>query len=449
MHSIAFRFTKPFVLLFACLVVLTGAPVMAAGTTVMQVSNKAPAVGDTIKVGVTGSQSAKITIAYDNSIITLIGNSVDGTTASNSFTFTGKSIDLTFKAKAPGTTGISVSSDSLTGSSVNIQVTGQAAASDDTNNDEATPETDETPEAEAAESNVNENNEIVELAGSASTYRVTIMEPETIPTTQLIAIVCETEEGHFNAYQIEGGDENLYYIYGSLPDVAPEWFCYDATTGVLSRVDEMLLEGLSQEGADNLVPASESSPTFLQRLMTDKRLLIAIAVFIVALIIVIIINVVLHKRIKNMDDEDYDDDDYDDDDDEFFSEKYTKSHTIEKDVPKAPVTDDSTSQTVETVPDASQGTNATQSQPAQVTQTTQDTPTKQSEQATVSQEAPVEPISASATSEELPQENKASQTTDAPQTSDAPQTQAANKQEESIDDLYKSIEIEIIDFDDF
>ncbi|MBQ7469023.1 MAG: hypothetical protein IJS76_01270 [Pseudobutyrivibrio sp.] len=101
----------------------------AQGTTTISVSKSSAAVGDSITVSVTATESGTVTVKYTSSMLTLSSCSASGySSRGNSVTFDGKTGDLVFSAAAEGTASIIVSSSSCSGSSTTLTIGGGSAA---------------------------------------------------------------------------------------------------------------------------------------------------------------------------------------------------------------------------------------------------------------------------------------------------------------------------------
>ncbi|MBP5598594.1 MAG: hypothetical protein J6Y02_24725 [Pseudobutyrivibrio sp.] len=101
----------------------------AQGTTTISVSKSSAAVGDSITVSVTATESGTVTVKYTSSMLTLSSCSASGySSQGNSVTFDGKTGDLVFSAAAEGTASIIVSSSSCSGSSTTLTIGGGSAA---------------------------------------------------------------------------------------------------------------------------------------------------------------------------------------------------------------------------------------------------------------------------------------------------------------------------------
>lgn len=119
-------FTKVLIIVLAVLLIPLGAN--AAGRTTINVSNEHPNVGDKFTVTITATESGDMKLSYNDSVITMVGSTVDGQTGKGSFSFNGRGGTFTFSAVAPGKSGIIIGSSSLEGSSMNIEVAGATAA---------------------------------------------------------------------------------------------------------------------------------------------------------------------------------------------------------------------------------------------------------------------------------------------------------------------------------
>lgn len=162
------RVKRLLVLLFT-IVLLFPTASYAAGTTTISISNSSPKIGDKFTVNIKATESGKMTVGYRSNILTLVGNDVEGQqTSSHSFTFTGKSATLTFEAISEGNSGIVIESDTLTGSSISVNVAKPASQS--TNNSQSTTEqpTQEQPTTEQTNEQAdNTNNESENLPAQA------------------------------------------------------------------------------------------------------------------------------------------------------------------------------------------------------------------------------------------------------------------------------------------
>ena len=106
----------------------------AQGTTTITVSKSSPAIGDSVTVTVSGTESGSITVKYTSSMLTFSSCNVSGYTAEgNSVTFSGKEGDIVFNASAAGTASIIVSSTANSGSSTTLSIGGSGASTSTSN----------------------------------------------------------------------------------------------------------------------------------------------------------------------------------------------------------------------------------------------------------------------------------------------------------------------------
>lgn len=147
-----------FVMVFAFNIVA-----FAQGTTSISVSKSSAAVGDSITVSVSGTESGTITIKYTASMLNLTSCSVSGyTTQGNSVTFSGTEGDIVFTAATEGTASIIVSSSANSGSSTTLTIGGSSSnTSTSSTTEEATTTQEETTATEeTAESSEEETTEV-------------------------------------------------------------------------------------------------------------------------------------------------------------------------------------------------------------------------------------------------------------------------------------------------
>ena len=101
----------------------------AQGTTTITVSKSSPAVGDSVTVSVSGTESGTITVKYTSSMLNYISCSASSASAEgNSVSFSGKSADIVFKASSAGTASIIVSSSANSGSSTTLSIGGSGSS---------------------------------------------------------------------------------------------------------------------------------------------------------------------------------------------------------------------------------------------------------------------------------------------------------------------------------
>jgi len=125
---------------------------MAQGTTTINVSKSSAAVGDSITVSISATESGTITVKYTASMLSLSSCSVSGyTSEGNAVSFSGKEGDIVFSAASEGTASIIVSSSANSGSSTTLTIGGSSSSSStstasETTTEEATETTEETTE---------------------------------------------------------------------------------------------------------------------------------------------------------------------------------------------------------------------------------------------------------------------------------------------------------------
>lgn len=115
-------------ILLALLLIATPLTVFADGTTSIATSGNSVQVGDKVTVTVTGSDTSKLSLRYNNNVLKFQNCSASGySTEGNVITFNGKSAQITFEATDGGAGDLVVSSDTLSGSSTSVQVAAAAA----------------------------------------------------------------------------------------------------------------------------------------------------------------------------------------------------------------------------------------------------------------------------------------------------------------------------------
>lgn len=108
--------------------VLPAQAAQVGGTTTIAVSSSSMEVGDRLTVTVKPSADGTIRLRYNGSVLRLTNCDASGyTTAGSEVTYTGGEATLTFEAVGSGSSGLIVSSDTLTGSSTTVQVADPAA----------------------------------------------------------------------------------------------------------------------------------------------------------------------------------------------------------------------------------------------------------------------------------------------------------------------------------
>lgn len=144
LHKSVVNFALVAVMLFAFNIVA-----MAQGTTTINVSKNSAAVGDSITVSISATESGTITVKYTASMLTLSSCSVSGyTSEGNAVSFSGKAGDIVFSAASEGTASIIVSSTANSGSSTTLTIGGSSASTETTTSTSTTEETAATEESE-------------------------------------------------------------------------------------------------------------------------------------------------------------------------------------------------------------------------------------------------------------------------------------------------------------
>ncbi len=125
----------------ATLAVQTVVPVYAEGTTNMMIDNTSPEVGDTVNVTVTGSENSTLTLKYNSSVFDVSGVNANWYAINgNTVTLTGTKGTVSFVAKDSGSSGMILSSDTLSGGSTTLTVgASQAQQEETTGESEAEP----------------------------------------------------------------------------------------------------------------------------------------------------------------------------------------------------------------------------------------------------------------------------------------------------------------------
>ena len=130
---------------------------MAQGTTTINVSKSSAAVGDSITVSISATESGTITVKYTASMLSLSSCSVSGyTSEGNAVSFSGKEGDIVFSAASEGTASIIVSSSANSGSSTTLTIGGSSSTSS------TSTATESSTEETAAEATTEESTETTE-----------------------------------------------------------------------------------------------------------------------------------------------------------------------------------------------------------------------------------------------------------------------------------------------
>ncbi len=146
-------------LMILCMTLSIPSVSFAEGTTMIDLSNKAPSVGDKITMTVSGSDSSTITIKFNSSVLNFSSCNVSGYSAEgNTVTFTAKDGAVEFVAATEGSSNLIVSSDSLTGSSTTLSVSGSSTESDTSSESDNSTETETTEEQTSQETTTDSNN---------------------------------------------------------------------------------------------------------------------------------------------------------------------------------------------------------------------------------------------------------------------------------------------------
>lgn len=125
-------------------------PVAAAGTTQIKLDSTTAEVGDTVNVTVTASESGTVSLKFNNNVLQL-ENAGGATVNQNVLTFTGTSASFTFSTIAEGNGDLMVSSDTLTGSSTTVGVSGGSTEEEEKEEEKEEEEKKEETEADSAE----------------------------------------------------------------------------------------------------------------------------------------------------------------------------------------------------------------------------------------------------------------------------------------------------------
>ena len=140
-HNIARKLTG---ILLALLIAGMPLTVYADGSTSIMLSGNSTEVGKKVTVTVSGSDSSKLSLRYNNNVLKFQSCSASGyTTDGNVISFNGKSAKITFEAVDAGSGDLVVSSDVLSGSSASVKV---AATAQPVSEPEAKPEEDKEEE---------------------------------------------------------------------------------------------------------------------------------------------------------------------------------------------------------------------------------------------------------------------------------------------------------------
>ena len=143
---------KLLALLLALLLIAAPVTVYADGTTSIATSGNSAKVGDKVTVTVSGSDSSKLSLRYNNNVLKFQSCSASGySTEGNVITFNGKSAQITFEATDGGSGDLVVSSDTLSGSSTSVQVAAAPAPQPEPEPEETETQDADEDEAESSE----------------------------------------------------------------------------------------------------------------------------------------------------------------------------------------------------------------------------------------------------------------------------------------------------------
>ncbi len=279
------------------------------------VSSRSLNVGDTLRVRVWANSPTTLSLTYNNIILEYDSCTASVTKDGNTVSFTGAEATFTFKAKSAGQAGLIVSGEGVSRASANVMVseTAQEEQQDTPEettepSDDAATTTEEPTSDEGSDGDESESGEVTTTIGSAKRY-VSVMDPPELPDGVLSEAVIELGSGvTINGYQLIGGGNEFYYVYGIDEEENLGWFMYDATEKTLSRIDSALIfrSASSDEPKDVEKEPKEDLLTRLKGMFSDMRVVIAACILLLALLLAIIINIIAGRR-DDDDDEDYDD----------------------------------------------------------------------------------------------------------------------------------------------
>ncbi len=320
----------------SCLVFLMSSlTVLAAGTSSVSVSTNSPGVGDTFTVTATATESGKMSVKYNQDVLSVVNCDVSGYSQSaGEVDFSGKRGTITFKANAAGNSAISVSSDKASGSSMVITVGGAAAgaASEDFEYNGVKYTVSEKFAAEevpggfaVTEIAINGKNlkgvsngqmtlvylkPVDNVAGQGTfyiydaatnsvkeyfflgrpDYYVIPGKPSELLSDQLKSGTLDVDGRQVEIYSLDGV-EGFVYVYGTSSTNVTGWFQYDTTEKTVQRVNEAFFNNNSSSNA------SENEESLLDKVKAiNIRYIIAGVIFLAIVIIAVIINIVLKKK---------------------------------------------------------------------------------------------------------------------------------------------------------
>lgn len=272
----------------------------ATGTTTMYLSSNSPKVGETLKVTVTGSASSTITVKYNATILNFVSCDVNGYTQSgNTVSFAAKSGSIDFKLAESGSANIIVSSDTLSGCSAQISVTG--SASDTAETPAETPVEDAAAEGDSAE--ITGEGAVPEAGkiGTETSY-IVVMTPDALFSDALVEASYSSESGAYNLYQFEGVSNEFYYVYGENEAGVVGWYVFDSSTAQYFKADTQVLSKVGASAVEEESDKSELFANVKEYCKENIRNILTILILIVAIIVVIIINIRVFRNSEAEDD---------------------------------------------------------------------------------------------------------------------------------------------------
>ena len=355
-------------------------PCFAEGTTTIHMSSANVAVGDTLSVTVTASESGTISLRYNDQVLKFSGSSASYTTDGNTITFEGTTATLEFTGLSQGSSGLIVSSPTITGSSASVQVNGTAAETTEPSSQETTNQTQTAEgqfEIDGVAYVVSEryaenmipagfsrtgvkidgytykelsNGTITllylkradNIAGDGAFYQydeashtvtpfamlgtadkyVVLATPQSLLRDSFTETTLTVGEQTVTAYK-DGDDGDFYFVYGTNQDGVEGWFQYDKTDASIQRVNEQLLtQDTAGAAEDDNAVTTTGKDEYLGK-WQKQRYLVAILLFVIVVLAVVIINLLLSRKQRMEDDDwaDTDDDAYDEKENQADAEK--------------------------------------------------------------------------------------------------------------------------------
>lgn len=340
-------------ILLCLMAVLPAQAAQVGGTTSIAVSGSSMEVGDTLTVTVQPSADGTIRLRYNGSVLRLTDCDASGyTTAGSEVTYTGGAATMTFEAIGSGSSGLIVSSDTLTGSSTTVQVTDPATTTSEPQESSGTQTGGTATQTEGqftidgvayvaserySSSEIPAGFHTVQLEIQGSTYRelsngqiilvylkpasniqgsgtfyiyneedqsvspmtligtmqdyVITLEPAEIPA-KLSAATVTIGDHQINAYAAAENTDNFYYLYGIDENGTEQWYQYDAGDGSLQRANMELLAADTGQASGGTTLTGEGNSDQISRL----RIAIAVLVFVAVVLLIAVINLMLGRR---------------------------------------------------------------------------------------------------------------------------------------------------------